>query len=66
MNNFLISIIHFAQCFFFSRAIYLQKSYICWLDAIRLGFSCETNDTDRNGVNKENTHTKHSKELIWK
>ena len=30
---------------------------------LRLGSSCETlntNDTDRNGVDKQNTHTKHS------
>ena len=34
-------------------------SYICWLDAIKLGSSFETHNTDRNGVN-EHTHTKHS------
>ena len=30
---------------------------MCWLDAVRLGSSFETNNTDRNGVNKQNTHT---------
>ena len=26
----------FSRCFFFSRIIHLKRSYICWLDAIRL------------------------------
>ena len=42
MNNLLISKIFFPQCFYFSKIIHLWKSYICWLDAIRLGSSYET------------------------
>ena len=60
MNNSLISKIYFPHCLFFSKIIYLLKLYICWLNAIRLGSSCETqitNNTDRNCVNKQNTHT---------
>ena len=56
MNNSLVSKIYFPQCLFFSK-IHLEKSYICWLDAVRLGLSFETNNTDRNGVNKQHTHT---------
>ena len=38
-----------------------MKNYSCWSDAIRLGSFCKTQkNTDRNGVNKQNTHTKHS------
>ena len=70
MNNYLNSKIYFPQCLFFPKIICLEKSYICWLDAVRLGSSCETGNTDRNGVNNQNTpppppphthtHTNHS------
>ena len=42
------------------KVIYI---YINIYIMLRLGSSCETlntNDTDRNGVDKQNTHTKHS------
>ena len=35
----------------------LEKVIHLLLDAIRLGYSCETNNTDRNGVNSQNKHT---------
>ena len=50
MDNSLISKNYVPQCLFFSRIIHLQRSYICWLDAIRLGSSNNT------GVTKQNTH----------
>ena len=56
MNNSLISKTYFPQCLFFSKIILMWKSFINWYDAIRLGTSCETNNTDRKGVNKQKTH----------
>ena len=35
--TFMKLIDYFPQCLLFSKIIQLQKSYICWLDAIRLG-----------------------------
>ena len=32
---------YFRPCLF-SKIIHLRKSFICWLDAVRLGSSCET------------------------
>ena len=32
------------------------KRLVCWLDSVIVGSFCETNNTDRNGVNKQNTH----------
>ena len=57
MDNSLISKSYFRRCLFFSRIIHLQRSYICWVDAIRLGSANNT------GVSTQNTHTytKHSK-----
>ena len=54
-------IIHWYQKFTFHNVFSFQKlftckSCICWLDTIRLGSFCKTNNTDRNGVNKH-THT---------
>ena len=40
--NSLISKTYFPQCLFVSKIIHLYKSYICWLHAIRLGSSYET------------------------
>ena len=53
----MISKSYFRRCLFFSRIIHLQRSYICWVDAIRLGSANNT------GVSTQNTHTytKHSK-----
>ena len=53
MDNSLISKSYFPQFIFFSTIIHLQRSYICWVDAIRLGSS---NNTDVK-VNKTQTHT---------
>ena len=55
-------IIHWYQKFTFHNIFSFQrlftcKSYICWVDATRWGSSCETDITNRNGVNKQNTHT---------
>ena len=38
---------------------FLFKNYsiVKVTDAIRLGSSCKTNNTDRNGINNQNTHT---------
>ena len=51
----------------------VEAIYISWLDAIKLSSFSETNNTDRNGVNKQNTHTKHPEKdntgkgyLVWK
>ena len=62
MNNSLISKIYYPQCLFFSKIIHLWKSYICWLNAIYKTrfFLWNTNNIDRNDVNKQNTHIKHS------
>ena len=35
----------------------LGKLFIWWLDAIRLGSSCETNNYERNSISKQHTHT---------
>ena len=52
---------------------FLFKNYsiVKVTDAIRLGSSCKTNNTDRNGINNQNTHThltlrerKHLKGLV--
>ena len=54
MDNSMISKNYISQYLFFTRVIHLQMSYICWLDAIRLGSSNNT------GVSKQtHTHTKH-------
>ena len=57
MNNSLISKIDFRQCLFCSKIIHLQKLYLlirCY--KIRF-FLWNTNNTDRNGANKQNKHT---------
>ena len=36
--------------------------YICWLDSIRLSFSCETKNTKRYGVKKGNIEKKSNSE----
>ena len=51
-------IIQWYQKFTFHNVCSFQKVLICKLDPIKLGSSCETQN--RNGVNKQNTHTKHS------
>ena len=51
MDNLMISKNYFPRCYFFLIIIHLQRSYIFWLDAIRLGSSNNT------GVSKRNTHT---------
>ena len=51
MDNLMISKNYFPGCYFFLIIIHLQRSYIFWLDAIRLGSSNNT------GVSKQNTHT---------
>ena len=58
MDNALISKNYFPRCLFFSRIIHLQRWYICWLEAIRLGSSNNT------GVNKQNTHTTNTQRKI--
>ena len=54
INNLLISKIYFTfhDVFAFQK---LLTWYICWLDSIRLSFSYETKNTERYGVNKQNT-----------
>ena len=59
-----LKITHWYQNFTFQNVFSVQtfftckiQSYICWLDAIRLCFSCETNNTYTNGANNQNTHT---------
>ena len=47
----------FHNIFSFQKLFACKKGYICWLDAIRMGSACETNNTDINGVNKQNTHS---------
>ena len=72
-NNSLISKVYSPK-YVFSFQNLLVEVNICWLDAVRLSSSCETNNSDRNGVNKQNTHTpntlkkerKHWKGLVWK
>ena len=50
MDNLMISKNYFPGYYFFLIIIHLQRSYIFWLDAIRLGSSKNT------GVSKQNTH----------
>ena len=61
MNNSLISKIYFPQCLFFSKIIHLLKSYISWLDAVRLRYSCKTQIIliEMVQINKTYRHTKH-------
>ena len=70
MTHSLISKIYLPQCIFFSKTIHLHKSYICWVDAIGLRSSSETNNTDRNSVNKQNIYIKdkdkENKNNTWK
>ena len=42
----------------FSKAKHLKKSHICWLDSIRLSSSHKTQNTDRNGIDKQTKQTK--------
>ena len=55
MNNSLVSKIYFSQCLFFSKIIHFCLLLIrCYKTNF---FLWNTNNTDRNGVNKQNTHT---------
>ena len=60
MNNSLISKTDFPQCLLFSKIIHLLKSYLlircCKIYKIRF-FLLYTSNTDKNGVNKQKTHT---------
>ena len=62
MDNSQISKNYFLRCLFVSTIIHLQRSYICWLDAIGLG---SLNST---GVSKQNTHIIQTlrKRYYWK
>ena len=53
----------FHSVFSFQK-VFTCKLFICWLDAIRLGSSCETHNTDRNGVSKQNTHTLNTQKKV--
>ena len=57
MNNSLISKIYFPQSLFFSKIIHLLKPYLLIRCYKTRFFLCNTNNTDRNGVNKQNSHT---------
>ena len=64
---------HFAQCLSFSKIIHLLKPYQLIRCYKTRFFLWNTNNTDRNAVNKQNTHTKHSEKdnpgkgkLAWK
>ena len=70
-------IIHWYQKFTFHNVFSFQKWFtckICWSDAVRLGNTDTSNtsnidtsnNTDRNGVNKQNTHTQTLRERGWK
>ena len=60
INNSLISKIYFPICLFFSKIIHLQKSCLLIRCYKTRFFLCNTNNTNRSCVNKQNTHTKHS------
>ena len=57
MNNSLISKTYFPQCLFFSKIIHLLKAYLLIRCYMTRFFLSNTNNADRNGVNKQNTHT---------
>ena len=73
INNLFISKISLAV---FHNVFAFQKLptwYICWLDWIRLSFSCDRKNTERYGVNKQNAPTTYSEKgnigkgwLVWK
>ena len=66
MDNSLISKNYFPQCLFCSKIIHLQKSYLL-IRCYKIGFFLlNTNNTDRNGVNKQNTHTTLRERQHWK
>ena len=56
MNDSLISKIYFLQCLFFSKIFTCQSHLLIRCYKARI-FLWSTNNTDRNGVNKQNTHT---------
>ena len=68
MNNSLISNIYFPQCLLFSRITHLRRSYICWLDSMRLTPSRETQKILIEMVltNKTHTHTRARTSVWWK
>ena len=68
MNNSLISNIYFPQCLLFSRITHLRRSYICWLDSMRLTSSRETQKILIEMVltNKTHTHTRARTSVWWK
>ena len=57
MKNSLISKIYFPQCLSFSKTIHLQKPYLLIRCYKTRFFLWNTDNTDRNGVNKQNKHT---------
>ena len=45
------------QCLYCLKLAHLQKSFICLLDSRRVSPSCEIKNTDRNGINWQNSYT---------
>ena len=43
--------------YIFLKITHIQKSHICWLDAVKLSPSCETKNNDRNCVNEQKKYT---------
>ena len=72
MNNSLISKIYFPKYFLFKNYSLVKVIYLLIRCYKTRFFLWNTNNTDRNGVNKENTYTKHSEKdntgkcyLVW-
>ena len=60
-NNSLISKMYFWQCHFFFKSYSLVKVIYLLIRCYKTRFFLwNTDKTDRNGVNKQNSHTKHS------
>ena len=57
MNNSVISKLYFPQCLFFSKSINLYIIHLLIRCYKTRFFVRNTNNTDRNGVSKQNTHT---------